>query len=202
VINCTGLFADRIARLSGQEPGVRIIPFRGEYFVLKPGARHLCRHLIYPVPDPAFPFLGVHFTRMIDGRVECGPNAVLALAREGYTFGTLVLRDLAETLAYRGFQRLARKHWKTGLNEQRRSLSKRHYLRALHRLIPEITLNDLEPRPAGVRAQTVTPEGALSDDFLVLGTERVVNVVNAPSPAATAALHVGRHIVDALATRF
>jgi len=202
VVNCTGLFADRIARLSGQDPGVRIIPFRGEYFVLKPSARHLCRHLIYPVPDPAFPFLGVHFTRMIDGRVECGPNAVLALAREGYTFGTLVLRDLAEILAYRGFRRLARLHWKTALNEQRRSFSKRHYLRALRRLIPAVTPDDLEPRPPGVRAQTVRPDGTLSDDFLVLGTERVVNVVNAPSPAATAALHVGRHVVDALATRF
>ncbi len=202
VVNCAGLFADRVARMSGQEPSVKIVPFRGEYYELKPEARHLCRHLIYPVPDPAFPFLGVHFTRMIDGRVECGPNAVLAFAREGYTFGTVHLRDLAETLAYRGFVRLGRKHWKTGLAEMRRSLSKKRYHKSLQRLIPSIKIDDLEPSPSGVRAQALTPDGELVHDFLITETERVVNVVNAASPAATASLNVGLHIVEKLATRF
>ncbi len=202
VVNCAGLYADRVARMSGQDPEVKIVPFRGEYYTLKPTARRLCRHLIYPVPDPAFPFLGVHFTRLLDGRVECGPSAVLAFAREGYTFGVVNLRDLAETITYRGFARLGRKHWKTGLAEMRRSLSKKYYLRSLRRLIPEITSEDLEPSPAGVRAQALTPEGDLFHDFLITETERVVNVINAASPAATASLNVGRHIVARLATRF
>ena len=202
VVNCAGLFADRVARMSGQNPTVKIVPFRGEYYELKPEARSLCRNLIYPVPNPAFPFLGVHFTRMIDGRVECGPNAVLAFAREGYTFGTVHLRDLAETLAFRGFVRLGRKHWKTGLAEMGRSLSKRHYLKSLQRLIPSIKLDDLEPSPSGVRAQALTPEGDMVQDFLITETERVVNVINAASPAATASLNVGLHIVSTLATRF
>ncbi len=202
VVNCAGLYADRVARMSGPTPEVKIVPFRGEYYTLKPKARRLCRHLIYPVPDPAFPFLGVHFTRMIDGRVECGPSAVLAFAREGYTFGTVNLRDLAETITYRGFLRLGRKHWKTGLAEMRRSLSKKYYFKSLQRLIPAIRLADLEPSPAGVRAQALTPEGELFHDFLLTETERVVNVINAASPAATASLNVGRHIVARLATRF
>ncbi len=202
VVNCAGLYADRVARMSGQDPEVKIVPFRGEYYTLKPKARSLCRHLIYPVPDPSFPFLGVHFTRLLDGRVECGPSAVLAFAREGYTFGVVNLRDLAETITYRGFARLGRKHWKTGLAEMRRSLSKKYYLRSLRRLIPEITSEDLEPSPAGVRAQALTPEGDLFHDFLITETERVVNVINAASPAATASLNVGRHIVARLATRF
>ncbi len=202
VVNCAGLYADRVARMSGPAPEVKIVPFRGEYYALKPKARSLCRHLIYPVPDPAFPFLGVHFTRMIDGRVECGPSAVLAFAREGYTFGAVNLRDLAETITYRGFLRLGRKHWRTGLAEIRQSLSKKYYFKSLQRLIPAIRLDDLEPSPAGVRAQALTPEGELFHDFLLTETERVVNVINAASPAATASLNVGRHVVSKLAARF
>ena len=202
VVNCAGLYADRVARMSGQTPEVKIVPFRGEYFELQPEARRLCRHLIYPVPDPAFPFLGVHFTRMIDGRVECGPSAVLAFAREGYTFGTINPRDLTETVTYRGFLRLARKHWKKGIAEIRQSLSKRYYFTLLQRLIPEIRLDDLMPSASGVRAQALTPEGTLVHDFLITETERVVNVINAASPAATASLNVGRHIVAKLAARF
>lgn len=202
VVNCAGLYADRIARMSGHDPGVQIVPFRGEYFELAPAARSLCRHLIYPTPDPAFPFLGVHVTRMIDGRVECGPNAVLAFAREGYTFGAVNLRDLAETITYRGFVRLSRKHWKTGLAEMQRSLSKKRYLASLQRLIPAIRLDHLEPSPSGVRAQALSPAGELVHDFLITETARVVNVVNAASPAATASLTIGRHVVSKLAARF
>ena len=202
VVNCAGLYADRVARMSGPAPEVKIVPFRGEYYALKPKARPLCRHLIYPVPDPAFPFLGVHFTRMIDGRVECGPSAVLAFAREGYTFGAVNLRDLFETITYRGFLRLVRKHWRTGLAEIRQSLSKKYYFKSLQRLIPAIRMDDLEPSPAGVRAQALTPEGELFHDFLITETERVVNVINAASPAATASLNVGRHVVSTLAARF
>ncbi|QXD13833.1 L-2-hydroxyglutarate oxidase [Rhodocaloribacter litoris] len=198
LVGCAGLYADRLARMCGLEPGVRIIPFRGEYFELKPPARALCRHLIYPVPDPAFPFLGVHFTRMIDGRVECGPSAVLAFAREGYTFGTVNLRDLAEMVTYPGFRRLAARHARTGWHELRQSLSKRVYLRALRRLIPDVTLDDLAPRVAGVRAQAVRPDGTLVDDFLFAETDRAVHVCNAPSPAATAALNVGRLAAERL----
>jgi L-2-hydroxyglutarate oxidase len=202
VVNCAGLYADHVARMSGQEPTVQVLPFRGEYFELRPEARHLCRNLIYPVPDPAFPFLGVHFTRMVDGRVECGPSAVLAFAREGYRFGTVDLRELSETLRFAGFRRLARRHWRTGVAELWQSLSDRYYLRKLRYLIPAITLQDLEPAPAGVRAQAVTPQGDLVDDFLVTETEHVVNVLNAASPAATAALNVGRYVVARLARRF
>lgn len=201
-VNCAGLYADHVAKMSGQDPGVRIVPFRGEYYELKPHARHLCRHLIYPVPDPAYPFLGVHFTRMIDGRVECGPSAVLAFAREGYTFGTIHPRELAETLAYPGFLRMARRHWRKGLFEIRQSLSRRVYLASLRRLIPEIRLDDLEPAPAGVRAQALRPDGELVDDFLITETDRVVNVCNAASPAATASLNVGRLVAERLAVRF
>lgn len=202
VVNCAGLYSDHIARMSGQDPEVQIVPFRGEYYALKPHARHLCRNLIYPVPDPAFPFLGVHFTRMVEGGVECGPNAVLAFAREGYTFGEVDLRELRETLAYAGFRRLAKRHWRTGLFEMWRSLSKQAFVRSLQRLVPEIRADHLEPAPSGVRAQAVTPSGDLVDDFLVKETARVVNVCNAASPAATAALNVGRYIVDRLAVRF
>ncbi len=201
LVNCAGLYADRLARMCGVEPGVRIIPFRGEYFELKPPARSLCRHLIYPVPDPAFPFLGVHFTRMIDGRVECGPSAILAFAREGYTFGTVDLRDLAEMVAYPGFRRLARQHWRKGWFEVRQALSKRVYLASLRRLVPEVTLDDLAPRVAGVRAQAVRPDGTLVDDFLFAETDRAVHVCNAPSPAATAALNVGRLAAERLLAR-
>jgi L-2-hydroxyglutarate oxidase len=202
LVNCAGLHSDRVARLTGQEPGAQIIPFRGEYYALKPAAHHLCRNLIYPTPDPQFPFLGVHFTRMIDGSVECGPNAVLAFGREAYRFFAGNPRDLVETLTYRGFLRMAARHWKMGLGEMWRSLSKAAFVRALQRLVPAIRANDLEPAPAGIRAQAVAPDGGLVDDFLLVEGDRVVNVCNAPSPAATASLRIGETIVDRLAPRF
>lgn len=202
LVNCAGLYADRIARMTGEEPGLQIVPFRGEYFELKPHARHLCRNLIYPVPDPAYPFLGVHFTRMYDGSVECGPSAILGFAREGYTLGTIRWRELAEIVSYRGFRALARKHWRKGILELRQATSRRYYLSTLQRLIPEITLDDIEPAPAGVRAQALLPDGSMADDFVIRETVRVVNVLNAASPAATASLNVGRLIVERLTTRF
>lgn len=198
VINCSGLHSDRVARMSGQRMKERIVPFRGEYFTLKPEAAHLCRTLIYPVPDPRFPFLGVHFTRMIEGGVECGPNAVLALAREGYTWGQINVRDLAESLSYPGFLRLALKYWKTGLGEVWRSVSRAAFVRALQELVPEIRSSHLVAAPAGVRAQALAPSGDLVDDFLILRKDRVLNVCNAPSPAATASLNIGLHIVEEL----
>lgn len=196
VVNCGGLHCDRIARASGVASGPRIVPFRGEYYVLKPEATHLCRHLIYPVPDPSFPFLGVHFTRMVEGGVECGPNAVLAFAREGYTFGTVDLRDLVETLGYGGFHRLALKHWRSGLGEMWRSLSKAAFVKSLQRLVPEIRSEQIVPAPAGVRAQAVNRDGSMVDDFQILEAEGVVHVLNAPSPAATASLNIGRHVAE------
>lgn len=196
LINCGGLHCDRLARLDGHRPPAQIVPFRGEYYELKPSAEHLCRTLIYPVPDPSFPFLGVHFTRMISGGVECGPNAVLAFAREGYRFGTVNLRDLLETLGYRGFRAVARKHWKTGLGEMWRSLSKAAFVRSLQRLVPKITTDDIVAAPAGVRAQAVRPDGAMVDDFEIVCTEGAVHVLNAPSPAATASLNIGRLVSE------
>ena len=196
VVNCGGLHSDRLTRMSGQRPDARIVPFRGEYFELKPEALRLCRGLIYPVPDPAFPFLGVHFTKMIDGRVECGPNAVLAFSREGYNKTSFNFFDTLESLTYPGFLRLARKHWRAGIGEQWRSLNKASFVRALQRLVPEIRSEDLVPAPAGVRAQALMRNGALVDDFLIVENDLVINVCNAPSPAATAALNVGRLIVD------
>lgn len=201
VINCAGLHSDRVTALSGEAAGVQIVPFRGEYYEVKPEAHHLCRGLIYPVPDPSFPFLGVHFTRMIQGGVECGPNAVLAFAREGYTKTQIHLPDLLETLAYPGFQKLAAKYWRTGAFEMWRSFSKAAFVRALQRLIPEIRSEHLEAAPAGVRAQAVTREGALVDDFKIQESARVINVLNAPSPAATASLNIGQLIVDKLAAQ-
>ncbi|MCE9606257.1 MAG: L-2-hydroxyglutarate oxidase [Planctomycetia bacterium] len=198
IVNCTGLHSDRTTRLSGREPEVKIVPFRGEYYELKPEAKHLCRNLIYPVPDPSFPFLGVHFTRMTSGKVECGPNAVLAFAREGYRKRDINLRDLGETLAYRGFRKLAAKHWRTGLGEMRRSFSKGAFVAALQRLIPEITSDQLTAAPAGVRAQAVANDGSIVDDFVIQNFGRVVNVCNAPSPAATSALQIGLSILDRL----
>ncbi|MCA9047633.1 MAG: L-2-hydroxyglutarate oxidase, partial [Planctomycetaceae bacterium] len=198
IINCGGLYSDRIARLSGLKLEEQIVPFRGEYYKLKPEAEHLCRTLIYPVPDPQFPFLGVHFTRMIEGGVECGPNAVPALAREGYTWRDINLRDIAESLACRGFRRLAMKYWRTGLGEIHRSLSKGAFVKALQKLVPEIRAEHLEAAPSGVRAQALAPEGRLVDDFLILRKDRVLNVCNAPSPAATASLNIGLHILGEL----
>ena len=196
VINCGGLHSDRIARQSGQKMKERIIPFRGEYFELKPEAHHLCRTLIYPVPDPRFPFLGVHFTRMVHGGVECGPNAVFALAREGYNWRTINLRDLFESMTYPGFLRLVARNWKTGLGEIWRSISKAAFVKALQQLVPEIRVEHLESAPAGVRAQALGLDGKLMDDFVILRHDRVINVCNAPSPAATASLNIGHHIAE------
>jgi L-2-hydroxyglutarate oxidase len=202
VVNCTGLFADRVTSLGGMTPPAKIVPFRGEYYELVPAAEHLCRNLIYPVPDPNFPFLGVHFTRMALGGVECGPNAVLAFAREGYHLTDVNLRDLAESLSYSGFLRLAARHWRMGLGELWRSISKRAFVKALQRMVPEIRVEHLHSAPAGVRAQALAPDGSLVDDFSIVEKERIVNVLNAPSPAATASLNIGRLIVERLAKHF
>lgn len=202
LVNCGGLQSDRIAAMSGQKPRASIVPFRGEYFELTQEARHLVRNLIYPVPDPKFPFLGVHFTRMIDGSVECGPNAVLAMAREGYEKTTINPFDLAGTLTSVGFLKLAARHWRMGAAEVWRSMSKPAFVQALQRLLPDIRSEHLRPAPAGVRAQAVTSEGALVDDFLIEDADRVVNVLNAPSPAATASLKIGEAIAARLAERF
>jgi L-2-hydroxyglutarate oxidase len=192
LVNCGGLQSDRLARLCGVEPGLRIVPFRGEYYKLVPEREHLVRHLIYPVPDPRFPFLGVHFTRMIDGGVEAGPNAVLSLAREGYSRFSLSARDALDTLAYSGFWRLASRHWRTGFGEVWRSFSRAAFVRALRRLVPELRPADVMRHGAGVRAQAVGPDGALVDDFHILEADRMLHVLNAPSPAATASLSIGR----------
>lgn len=200
VVNCAGLHADRVAAMLGVKPEVQVVPFRGEYYFLRPEAAYLCRGLIYPVPDPNFPFLGVHFTRMIRGGVECGPNAVLGLAREGYSWREVSRRDLTETLRYGGFRKLAGRHWRTGLGEMHRSLSKRAFVRALQKLVPEVQAGDLEAAPAGVRAMAIGPDGMLVDDFLIQAQPGVVNVLNAPSPAATSALNVGALIVAELET--
>lgn len=194
--NCGGLYSDHIAKLAGIDPGVQIVPFRGEYYVLNEFARRLVRGLIYPVPDPRFPFLGVHFTKMIDGGVECGPNAVLALAREGYDKKHVNWRELWEILTYPGFQTIALVHWKTGIKELLRSYSKSLYAKSLRKLVPVVSEHDLEPRVAGIRAQAVAPDGTLIDDFLIEKQKSAVHVLNAPSPAATACLTIGEHIAS------
>jgi L-2-hydroxyglutarate oxidase len=181
--------------MAGANPEIRIVPFRGEYYELSSESEKLCRNLIYPLPDPAFPFLGVHFTRMIVGGVECGPNAVLAFAREGYTNTTINIAELFESLTYSGFQKMARKHWRMGKDEMWRSVSKGAFVRALQRLIPEIRAQDLHKAPAGVRAQAVRKDGAPVDDFEFLETQRAVHVLNAPSPGATASLAIADGIV-------
>lgn len=201
-VNCAGLYSDEIAKLSGVRPPARIVPFRGEYYLLSNEARGLCRNLIYPVPDPQFPFLGVHFTRTVPGEVECGPNAVLAFAREGYRKTDVSLRELWIILTYPGFWRLARRYWRTGLGEMWRSLSKRAFVRSLQRLVPDVREEHLYPAPAGVRAQAVAPDGKMLDDFVWIDTPRAVHVLNAPSPAATASLAIGEQIVQRLAERF
>lgn len=198
LINCAGLNSDRVCRMAGGQPTVQIVPFRGEYYELVPESESLCRNLIYPVPDPSFPFLGVHFTRMIDGGVECGPNAVLALSRAGYRWGTVSPRDVISTITYRGFRKLAAKHWRMGLGEMHRSLRKAAFVKALQKLIPSIREQDLKPGRAGVRAQAVTPDGNLYDDFLIEQSDRAIHVLNAPSPAATASIAIANQIVDEL----
>jgi L-2-hydroxyglutarate oxidase LhgO len=201
VVNCAGLHSDRVTRLTGMAPEAKIVPFRGEYYELRPEAHHLVQGLIYPVPDPSFPFLGVHFTRMINGGVECGPNAVLAFAREGYRKTDIHLGDLFESLTYPGLLRVIPKYGRTGMGEIWRSISKRAFVRALQRLVPEIRAEHLEPAPSGVRAQAMRPDGSMVDDFLIQESDRVINVGNAPSPAATASLNIGRLIVERLAQR-
>ncbi|WP_455360731.1 L-2-hydroxyglutarate oxidase [Streptomyces sp. SYSU K21746] len=192
LVNCAGLYCDRIARLAGDDPAVRIVPFRGEYYEL--ARPELVRGLVYPVPDPAFPFLGVHLTRGIDGGVHLGPNAVPALAREGYDWSAVHPRELAGTLAWPGSWRIARRHWRYGAGELHRSLSKRAFTEAVRRLLPEVTEPDLHPAPAGVRAQAVLRDGTLADDFLIQEAPRTLHVLNAPSPAATASLPIGREV--------
>ena len=196
LVTCGGLYADHLMQLAGIEPAARIVPFRGEYYELVPAAQHLCRNLIYPVPDPAFPFLGVHFTRMIDGKVEAGPNAVLAWAREGYTRTAFRLRDSLESLSYPGFWRLAARYWKPGIHEVLRSCSKDLFHKALQKLIPSIERDDLIPGGSGVRAQALKKDGTLLDDFLVVRDGRSFHVLNAPSPAATSSLAIADHLLS------
>lgn len=199
LVNCTGLHCDRVARLAGIEPGLRIVPFRGEYYEVREARRDLVHHLIYPVPDPTLPFLGVHFTRMIDGTVEAGPNAVLAWKREGYRWHDLSLFDAADILAFPGFWRLAGRFWRIGLGEYRRSMSKGAFVASLQRLVPEVTAADVTRGGAGVRAQAVDRDGKLIDDFRIVTAGRMVHVLNAPSPAATASLSIGRTIAAEVA---
>jgi L-2-hydroxyglutarate oxidase len=196
LINCAGLHSDVMARLAGTAPPVRIVPFRGEYYELEKSRESLVRSLIYPVPDPTFPFLGVHFTRIVHGGVEAGPNAVLSFKREGYRRTDFDARDAWDTLSYPGFWRLARKYWRTGAGEFYRSFSKAAFVRALQRLLPDLRGEDLHPSGAGVRAQAVDPTGSLVDDFSIQAIGGIIHVLNAPSPAATASLPIGRAIAD------
>jgi len=196
LINCAGLFSDRISRMAGDRPSARIIPFRGEYYDLIPERASLVRALIYPVPDPRFPFLGVHFTRRITGKVDAGPNAVLAFAREGYGHTDLNLRDLASALSFPGFWRMAFRYWRNGFGEWYRSLSKPAFVRALQRMLPNVRENDLVPGGSGVRAQALKPDGTLVDDFQFVPSGKVLHVLNVPSPAATASLTIAKAIVD------
>jgi L-2-hydroxyglutarate oxidase len=198
LINCAGLYADRVARLAGVDPPARIIPFRGEYFTLRPERADLVRGLIYPVPDPQFPFLGVHLTRMVDGSVHAGPNAVQATAREGYRWRRVNPRDVADIATWPGWWRLARRHLRYGLTEVRRSLSRRRFAADLARLVPELTVDDIVPAAAGVRAQAVHRDGSLVDDFLIVTRPGQLHVLNAPSPAATSSLEIARYLVDRL----
>ena len=196
LLNCAGLYADKVAEMTGIETGVRIIPFRGEYFKVRKEKEHLVRNLIYPVPNPDFPFLGVHFTRMINGGIEAGPNAVLAFKREGYSKSQFNLREFYETLTWPGFRKIAATYWQTGLGEMYRSFSKRAFTTALQQLLPDILAGDLEPGGAGVRAQACDKDGGLIDDFVIAETKNVINVLNAPSPAATSALSIGKTLAQ------
>jgi L-2-hydroxyglutarate oxidase len=195
IINCAGLHSDRVAKLAGLNPGMKIVPFRGEYYELKPEKRYLVKHLIYPVPNPNFPFLGVHFTRMIDGSVHAGPNAVLSLKREGYGKSDFDAQDLFEVLTFPAFWKLARRYFREGAKEIVRSVSKAAFVRSLQRLIPEIQESDVFPAHAGVRAQALMDDGKLMDDFLIVPGEKSLHVCNAPSPAATASIEIGKAIV-------
>ena len=202
IINCAGLYSDKVASMTVDHLDVKIIPFRGEYYKLKKEKEYLVRNLIYPVPDPNFPFLGVHFTRMAKGGVEAGPNAVLAFRREGYKKSDINLSELAESLAWPGFQKVAKKYWRTGLSEMYRSFSKGAFTRALQKLIPEIQREDLVEGGAGVRAQACDRDGGLVDDFMIFETKNTINVCNAPSPAATASLAIGETVAKLALKRF
>ncbi|WP_343803947.1 L-2-hydroxyglutarate oxidase [Marinobacterium maritimum] len=201
LVSCAGLMSDRVVRMLGQKPDFKIIPFRGEYFLLPPEHNHIVNHLIYPIPDPDLPFLGVHLTRMIDGTVTVGPNAVLAFKREGYRKTDISLRDMAEMLTYPGLLKMLARNLKPGLMEMKNSIFRRGYLEQVRKYCPQLTLEDLTPYPAGVRAQAVAKDGSLVDDFLFVNTERALVVCNAPSPAATSAIPIGAHIVDQVAER-
>jgi L-2-hydroxyglutarate oxidase len=196
LVNCAGLYCDKIAEMAGEKSDIRIIPFRGEYFMLREDRKHLVKGLIYPVPDPNFPFLGVHFTRMIDGGVEAGPNAVFAFKREGYHKSDVDVKELIESLTWPGFQKVAAKYWQTGLGEFYRSFSKSAFTRALQRLIPEVQEDDLVPAEAGVRAQACDKTGGLLDDFKIIERHNAVHILNAPSPAATSSLSIGQSIAQ------
>lgn len=196
LINCAGLYSDKIARMTKQQIDFQIVPFRGEYYELKKEKESLVNHLIYPVPDPAFPFLGVHYTRMIKGGIEAGPNAVLAFKREGYSRWDFNLQELIETLSFSGFQKLAFKYWRKGMNELYRSYSKRAFVKALQHLIPTVEYDDLERGRAGVRAMALAKDGTIVDDYLILESQGVINVCNAPSPAATSSLSIGQTLSE------
>jgi L-2-hydroxyglutarate oxidase len=202
LVNCAGLHADDVARLCGVDPQLQIVPFRGEYYELVPERQFLVKNLIYPVPDPRFPFLGVHFTRMIHGGVEAGPNAVLAFKREGYSWEDFSPRDTLKMFAYPGFWKMVSKYWQTGLGEMYRSISREAFVKALQKLIPELRMQDVHPAGSGVRAQAVAPDGSLVDDFRIVETERMVHVLNAPSPGATASISIGKTIAEMAAKSF
>ncbi len=196
LINCAGLFSDQVAELAGIKRQVRIVPFRGEYYMLKENARHLVKNLIYPVPDPRYPFLGVHFTRTMDGNIEAGPNAVLAWAREGYNKTDIDLKEMWDYLSYGGFWRMAGKYWTTAMGEYYRSFFKGAFVKALQKLVPEITADDISHSPAGVRAQALALDGSLVDDFVINNIGNMIHVINAPSPAATSSLAIGEYIAN------
>jgi (S)-2-hydroxyglutarate dehydrogenase len=202
VINCAGLYSDALCRMAGVQTDLEIIPFRGEYYDIKPERRHLIKALIYPVPDPRFPFLGVHFTRRVNGNVDAGPNALLALRREGYRGAGADLSEATEMLRFPGFWKLARKHWQMGMAEQYRSWMKAAFVRSLQKMVPELHADDYTPGGSGVRAQAVDPNGNLVDDFHFVNSPGMIHVCNVPSPAATASLEIGREVVNMLQKRF
>lgn len=202
IVNCAGLQSDRVAQMCGVNPKLKIIPFRGEYYKLKKGKEHLVKNLIYPVPDPNYPFLGVHFTRMIKGGVEAGPNAVLAFKREGYKKTDFSFRDVLEMKLYPGFWKMAMKHYKMGIGEFRRSFSKKLFVESLQKLIPDVHYDDVYPEGAGVRAQALEPDGKLVDDFRIVQAKQMIHVLNAPSPAATASLSIGEKIASMAEHKF
>jgi L-2-hydroxyglutarate oxidase len=202
LVNCGGLYCDRIANLCGVNPGLQIVPFRGEYFKLKKEKEYLVNNLIYPVPDPRFPFLGVHFTRMMNGGVEAGPNAVLAFKREGYTKKDFSMGDVSQMIFYSGFWKMASKYYKMGFQEFYRSFNKKAFVKALQKLVPEIQEDDIKPGGAGVRAQALEPDGKLVDDFRIVEANKMVHVLNAPSPAATASLSIGKTIAEIVKKKF